>query len=376
MRLYLFFLCSLFAFPICLLAQPVQQYEINVSFAEKLEPGRAFIRYFTPTGPYLDSTRLINGKFILKGNVPSRLTVARIYLLGENETSPSAENSCELWLEEGSIYIRAKKKLAEAQYSGSALQVQFDELQKALRDVKKKNTEMDDAYEKVVAEKDEEKKDKLLNQEYPALFREKQKILGAFISKYPSSLISAFKFEEFCGDDRMDLSIVEPVYEKLSSSIQQHALVKKAAARIDINKRTAPGIMAPEFSQTDTSGRSISLSSFRNKYLLIDFWAGWCMPCRAENPHLIKVYQQFRSKGLEILGVSLDGERKRWTDAIIHDKLSWPQVSDLEIFDNAVAKQYGIISIPQNVLIGPDGKIIAWNLRGTALDDRLKELIK
>jgi thiol-disulfide isomerase/thioredoxin len=357
-------------------AQTSSQYEINVNIKEAGVQTRAFLRYFTPTGPYLDSVRIVNGKFILKGKVPAKLTVARIYLLKESEEEALAENKCEVWLEEGVINIRAEKKLSYAEYSGSAMQEQFSELQKALRPVKKKNDELDEAYEKAVAKKDDEKKDKLLNNEYPALFDEKQKILGAFINKYPSSLISAFKFEEFCGDDRMDLGIVEPIYEKLDHSIRQHPLVTKSAERLAINKRTAPGMVAPAFSQTDTSGRPINLSSFKNKYLLIDFWAGWCVPCRAENPHLIKVYEQFKSKGLEILGVSLDGERKRWTNAIITDKLTWPQVSDLQIFDNAVAKQYGIISIPQNLLIGPDGKIIAWNLRGSALDDKLKELFK
>ena len=133
---------------------------------------------------------------------------------------------------------------------------------------------------------------------------------------------------------------------------------------------------ALEFSQADTSGKEIGLSVFSGKYLLIEFWAGWCVPCRAENPHLVRLYDQYNIKGFEILGVSLDGERKRWTDAIIKDKLVWPQVSDLQIFDNSVAKQYGVISIPQNVLISPAGKIIDWNLRGSALDNTLKELFK
>ena len=130
------------------------------------------------------------------------------------------------------------------------------------------------------------------------------------------------------------------------------------------------------FSQSDTSGKPVKLSSFRGKYLLIDFWAGWCMPCRAENPLLAKLYDQYKSKGLDILGVSLDGERKRWTDAIINDKLAWTQVSDLNIFENEVALLYGITSIPQNILIGPDGKILDWNLRGSLLEKKLEQIFK
>jgi peroxiredoxin len=189
-------------------------------------------------------------------------------------------------------------------------------------------------------------------------------------------MLSAYKFDDFAGDGRMDLSIVEPVYLNLDKSIRGHSLVSKVADRIAINKRTAPGMKAIEFSQADTSGRQVSLSSFKGKYLLIDFWAGWCVPCRAENPQLRKLYDQFRSKGFEILGVSLDGERKRWTNAILTDRLEWSQVSDLNIFDNKIAKTYGITSIPQNLLIGPDGKIIDWNLRGPVLEERLQSILK
>ena len=359
-----------------LYGQTSSQYQIDVTIKEGTKQSRAFLRYFTSKGPYIDSLSFTNGKFTLKGNMPGKLTIAKIYTLSKDEQSPGPENTCDVWLEEEKINISTENKLADASYSGSAMQLQFSELQKKLQPVKKKYDELDNAYKKAEAEKNEKQKDKLLNEAYPALFSEKQKVLGAFIRKYPSSLISAYKFEEFCGDDRIDLAIVEPVYHLLDTSILHHALVEKAVKRIEMNKKTAPGMQALDFSQADTSGNEINLSAFTGKYLLIDFWAGWCVPCRAENPHLIRLYQQYKFKGFEILGVSLDGERKRWTDAIIKDKLVWPQVSDLQIFDNSVAKQYGIISIPQNVLIDPEGKIINWNLRGSALDKKLNELFK
>jgi len=108
----------------------------------------------------------------------------------------------------------------------------------------------------------------------------------------------------------------------------------------------------------------------------MDFWAGWCVPCRAENPQLIKMFSLYNNKGLEILGVSLDGERARWTNAIVTDKLPWTQVSDLQVFENAIAKAYGISSIPRNILIDPQGIIIAKNLRGNALENKLYEIFK
>jgi thiol-disulfide isomerase/thioredoxin len=128
-----------------------------------------------------------------------------------------------------------------------------------------------------------------------------------------------------------------------------------------------------EFTQNDTLGNPVSLSSFKGKYVLVDFWASWCGPCRAENPNVVKTYQKFQNKNFTILSVSLDrpGQKERWLKAIHDDGLTWTHVSDLKFWDNAVAKQYGIRAIPQNLLLDPSGKIIAKNLRGEELAEKL-----
>jgi peroxiredoxin len=347
-----------------------------VTIKEGIQTGKAYLKYYTDKGPYTDSVRFSKGKFVLEGFVPDKQTIAKLSLFSEKENTSTHENSCEVWLEEGDIYISSKTKLINATYSGSDIQKEFSELQSKLIPVKMKSFILDQAYEKAEADNDAEGKDKLLNVDYPELFKEKQTILGDFIRKYPLSLITAFKFEEFTGDGEIDLTIVEPVYNLLDDRIKQHTSVMSAAERIAIYKRTAPGMDALEFSQTDTSGNKISLVSFRGKYLLIEFWAGWCVPCRAENPMLRRMYERYNKRGFEILGVSLDGERKRWTNAIRTDQLMWKQVSDLQVFENAIAKLYGVTSIPQNILISPDGKIIAKNLKGNALQNKLFEIFK
>jgi len=352
------------------------QYKIEFKLKNGQPGDKVFIRYFSEKGPIMDSANLIKGKATIKGNLPEKLTVARIWLLEKGQIDPKQENKTEVWLEAGTIKIISNEQLIKASYEGSSIQQQFSELQKALLPVKLKNNSLDNAYEKSETEKNNTAKDKLVNEEYPALFIEKQKVLEVFIKKYPYSLLSAYKFDEFAGDGRMNLAVVEPVYNILHDSIRRHSLVGKVAKRIVINKQTSPGMGAIEFSQKDTSAKSVTLSSFRGKYLLIDFWAGWCVPCRAENPLLVKLYDRYSSRGFNILGVSLDGERKRWTDAIINDKLAWTQVSDLNIFENEVAVLYGITSIPQNILIGPDGKIIDWNLRGSLLEKKLEQIFK
>jgi peroxiredoxin len=137
----------------------------------------------------------------------------------------------------------------------------------------------------------------------------------------------------------------------------------------------AIGTAAIDFTQQDTSGKDVSLSSFKGKYVLIDFWASWCGPCRMENPNVVEAYKKFSNKNFTVLGVSLDRARAPWIQAIKEDNLTWTQVSDLQYWNNAVARLYNIQSIPQNFLIGPDGKIIAKNLRGTALESKLCELL-
>jgi peroxiredoxin len=134
--------------------------------------------------------------------------------------------------------------------------------------------------------------------------------------------------------------------------------------------------MAMDFMQNDTTGKAVKLSDFRGQYVLVDFWASWCKPCRAENPNLLAAYKKFKDKNFTILGVSLDEERSRraWLGAVQKDSLPWTQVSDLQGFKSKAAEMYGVTAIPSNFLIDPSGKIIARNLRGEELEKKLETL--
>jgi len=135
------------------------------------------------------------------------------------------------------------------------------------------------------------------------------------------------------------------------------------------------GKQAPEISLPDTEGRTVKLSSFRGKYVLVDFWASWCGPCRRENPNVVQAYNQFKNKNFTILGVSLDRQKEAWEKAIVEDNLNWTHISDLKYWQSEVVPIYQVASIPFNVLVDPDGKVVAENLRGNALEQKLQQVL-
>jgi peroxiredoxin len=172
-----------------------------------------------------------------------------------------------------------------------------------------------------------------------------------------------------------DLPRVEKSFLAMTPAVKESFYGKYLANHIDESKIGSIGSAALEFVQADTSGNPVALSSFKGKYVLVDFWASWCGPCRKENPNLVAAYNRFREKNFTVLGVSLDNNKARWLKAIDDDKLQWTQVSDLQYWQNEVAVKYKIQTIPQNLLIDPNGVIVGKNLRGQELELKLCELL-
>ena len=228
--------------------------------------------------------------------------------------------------------------------------------------------------------------------QYGKLMEEQKTYISDFIQKHSTEPASLLALSNQLGQQpvlnpRTDFDLFEKVDVQLFKRYPKSALVLNlhkyvAAMRPQIQtansqaKLTGTGAIAPEISLPDPDGKTQSLSSLRGKIVLVDFWAGWCAPCRRENPNLVKAYNKYHSKGFEIFQISLDKTKPEWVAAIKQDGLNWIHVSDLKYWSSPVARQYGIESIPANYLLDKDGKIIGSNLRGADLEAELDKLFR
>jgi peroxiredoxin len=370
----------LFLLPVAAQAQSGNDFSLKGDLKLSQPVDWVYIRYIPKSGEeaVLDSFKTTNGTFAYKGKIaePTLASFIVKYVQQPGEAKAKRE-AAQLFLEPAAMTLVVRDSLKALSLSGSAAHADFDRLQKAQQPYTDRMTPL---YEPYMAARKEGRKDdmKKIEKSLKEIDTEmKQNVYGAFVKSNPRSPVALYALNQFAGWD-LDPAVVEPMFTALPASVRQWPSAVTFKERIETAKKTAVGVYAMDFTQEDTLGKAVSLSSFKGKYVFVDFWASWCGPCRVENPNVVKAFERFKDRNFTILGVSLDreGQKERWMKAIHDDNLTWTHVSDLKYWDNAVAKQYGIRAIPQNFLLDPTGRIIARNLSGEELEAKLAEVIR
>ena len=336
----------------------------------------------------VDTVKVENGKFEINGKV-TELSIHFLQLEGANGKIPFI-------LENGDITIEINKdSINKSKISGTYNNDEFSnfnndiaKIQKSLVDFQTKNTPLMNTAQQT--------KDTAVINKLMMDFGKLQQTVGENTKKkyttysetHPKSFITALIIQSMMNDPAVDIKKVEGLYASLDASlkttkpgkaielkIKQSKMVPAPGAAPQPSAAPAPANWRSDFSAPNPQGKEISLNQSLGKVTIVDFWASWCGPCRAENPNVVAIYNEFHPKGLNIVGVSLDKDAAKWKEAIAKDKLTWIHVSHLKFWDEPIAAQYEVKSIPATFILDASGKVVARDLRGEELRAKIKELL-
>ena len=307
-----------------------------------------------------DSAVVKDGKFTWTGKVTD---ARKVYL-------QTPQRYMEFYMENAPVQINGTMdSLYYAKVTGSASQDEYV----AFNDSQKEITDKMYALFPLLHEAKEDAVKAQLEEQIDSLRKIRRASTEEYIRKHPTSPVSVGLIADMAVIGG-EFSHLNGLYNTLDLKAQQTVTGKKLAKRLEVVKRSSIGEPFKAFTQNDKDGKPVNTAAFKGKVILVDFWASWCGPCRAENPNVLKAYNKYKDKGFDVLGISLDDKADKWKEAIEKDGMPWTQISDLKGYDNEISTWYGIQAIPSTMLLDTNGVIIAKDLRGAALHKKLEEV--
>jgi len=315
-----------------------------------------------------DTADIVNGNFEMEGTAGKYAT---FHLLRLNSNQYFAE----FFLEGGKTAVSAYKdsSINATKISGSPETDVFNVFIKELASLQQKMNNYKQEYKTAVLQKNQQDMDRI-QADFQASSDNMIVYIKNFIRGNNSSVVAPFILYNQLASS-LDYKQLKELTDTISPELKDSEYMIKLTEYLSQKAKISIGAVASDFTMKNTEGNDFTLSSLRGKYVLIDFWASWCSPCRSENPNIVKAYNNFKDKGFDIVSVSLDRDKDAWVNAIKEDHLTWHNVSDLKFWNNVVARSYGVQSIPYNLLLDKNGEIIAMNLRGETLAQKLKEVM-
>jgi peroxiredoxin len=334
---------------------------------EGLDSGWVYLLHRQLGNDRMDSVLIRNGQFVFTGaaNEPEFCNLGAA-------PNGTREFYFGFFLQHGKLNLTGRKgQMTDAQVfmTGSPAEDDYKNFLEGKRKIDSVGNFLEQYYNDARAKNDRRLLDSLTPLLYAQYDRQRQ-LVKSFARMHPASFVSAFVVYTSLANDPGPREL-DSLYNGMDIAVRGSFFGRMLKDAMDLANKTAIGSPAPDFILTDTHDKPVPLASFRGKYLLVDFWASWCGPCRAENPNVVKAYRKYHPKGFAILGVSLDDQKSNWEKAIKKDKLSWTQVSDLKGWESSAAALYGVKAIPMNFLLDKEGKILGKGLRGKELEDKL-----